>query len=138
MSLTSHSSFDKYVLLQFKSGLREQQRSLQESIDHSEKTIRELGDAGPRDIADAASGQSLEVSVIAQVTQNRGRLRLVELALERIRIGTFGTCAECGAAIGLRRLQAVPWANHCIQCQERYEQGALAGPVSSLEPVPVY
>lgn len=130
-------TFDKYVLLQFKSGLREQQRWLQESIDQAEKTIRELGDAGPRDIADVASGQSLEVSVISQVTQNRGRLRLVELALERIRIGTFGTCSECGAAISLRRLQAVPWANHCIQCQERYEHGGLAGPLSSLEPVPV-
>jgi hypothetical protein len=28
MNLASHSSFDKYVLLQFKSGLREQQREL--------------------------------------------------------------------------------------------------------------
>jgi DnaK suppressor protein len=137
MSFSAQSTFDKYVLLQFKSGLREQERSLHESIDQAEKTIRELGDAEPRDIADAASGQSLEVSVIAQVTQNRSRLRLVQLALERIRVGTFGTCAECGDAISLRRLQAVPWANHCIQWQERYEQGGFAGSANSFEPVHV-
>ena len=136
MSLTSHSTFDKYILLQFKSGLREQQRSLQESIDQAERTTRELDDQVPRDVADAASGQSLDVSTIAQVSQMRGRLRLVELALERIRTGAFGTCAECGDGINLRHLQAVPWASHCIQCQERYEQGGLAGPASSLEPVP--
>jgi|SRR5215470_274035 len=135
MNLESHSSFDKYVLLQFKSGLREQQRELQESIDQAEKAIRELSDSGPRDVADAASGHSLELSVIAQSSQNRNRLRLVEIALERIRSGTFGTCAVCGAAIGTRRLQAVPWASHCIECQERFEQAGPPENVSSPQPV---
>lgn|SRR5262249_10109920 len=135
MSFSVQSSFDKFVLLQFKTGLREQQRSLQESIDHAEQTIRELGNSEPRDSADAASGHSLENSVIAQSRQNRSRLRLVELALERIRNGTFGICAECDAAISVRRLQAVPWASNCIQCQEKYEQGSLSGTASPPEPV---
>jgi DnaK suppressor protein len=136
MDLASHFLFDKYVLLQFKSGLREQQRELHESLEQAEKAIRELADSGPHDLADAASGHSLEGSVIAESSQNRIRLRLIELALERIRNGTFGACVDCGAAIGLRRLQAIPWTSHCIQCQERYEQGNLTGAASSLEPVP--
>jgi DnaK suppressor protein len=136
MSLAAGFSFDKYVLLQFKSGPREQQRQLQQSLEQAEKAIRELADSGPRDLADVAAGHSLEGSVIAESNQNRSRLRLVELALERIRNGTFGVCADCGAAIGLRRLQAIPWTRQCIQCQERHEQGDLTEAASSLEPVP--
>jgi multiple antibiotic resistance protein len=45
--------------------------------------------------------------------------------LERIQSGDFGSCAGCGHAISLKRLQAVPWASHCIQCQERYEHCGL-------------
>jgi DnaK suppressor protein len=136
MTLPARSSFDKFVLLQFKSGLREQQRELQQLIAQAERAIRELTDSAPRDIADVASEHSLQGSVIAQLSQNRSRLRLVELALERIRSDSFGTCANCGAAIGLRRLQAVPWTSHCIQCQERREQGGVNETASWPEPVP--
>jgi DnaK suppressor protein len=123
MSLGTVLSFDKYVLLQFKSGLREQQRELQQVIDQAEENIRNLADSEPHDIADAASGVTLERTVIAQSSQDRTRLRLVELALERIRLGTFGICADCGDPISIKRLQAIPWASHCIHCQEKHEQG---------------
>lgn len=122
MSLLAGSSLDNYVLLQLKSGLREQQRWLLESIEEAEKTICELGSSDSSHIANAASAQSLELSLTARHNQNRRRLRLIELALERIRVGTFGTCAECGEAIGIKRLQAVPWTSHCIQCEKRHDQ----------------
>jgi DnaK suppressor protein len=118
----TYSSFDKFVLLQFKSGLREQQRELQQSIDQSEKEIREFADSRSSNLADAAPRYSLEDSILARLSQDRRRLNLIELALERIRSGSFGACAGCGAAIGTRRLQAVPWASHCIECQQRFEQ----------------
>jgi DnaK suppressor protein len=136
MTLPARSSFDKFVLLQFKGGLREQQHELQQLIAQAERAIRELTDSAPRDIADVASEHSLQGSVIAQLSQTRSRLRLVELALERIRSGSFGTCANCGAAIGFRRLQTVPWTSHCIQCQERHEQGGVNETASWPEPVP--
>jgi DnaK suppressor protein len=135
MSQTLQSALDKQILLQFKSGLRGQQTWLQKSIQEAENTIRELSHSGPGDAADAASRQSLGILVIAQSRENRNRLRLVELALERIRAGTFGTCDECGGGIGLRRLQAVPWTRHCIQCQERYEQVGVIATAESAEAV---
>jgi RNA polymerase-binding transcription factor DksA len=49
----------------------------------------------------------------------------IELALERIQNGSFGACAACGGAIGLKRLQAVPAANRCLECQDRLERGSL-------------
>ena len=45
-------------------------------------------------------------------------LRNVRAALHRMDEGTFGVCAHCEEDISLKRLNAVPWAAYCIQCQE--------------------
>ena len=39
--------------------------------------------------------------------------------------GAFGLCVECQAEINRKRLEAVPWASHCITCQEKIEKGLL-------------
>ena len=45
------------------------------------------------------------------------QLRLVDEALARIAAGTYGTCIRCGRPIAPERLEALPWAAHCIDCQ---------------------
>jgi len=50
---------------------------------------------------------------------------MIERALERIQDGNFGICAVCCEMIGLKRLQAVPWASRCIECQRRLERHGL-------------
>jgi DnaK suppressor protein len=44
-------------------------------------------------------------------------LALVDAALVRLDTGTWGTCAECGQPIAPERLEALPWAALCIDCQ---------------------
>jgi DnaK suppressor protein len=43
-------------------------------------------------------------------------------ALERIRLGSFGKCEECGAAIPKGRLAALPYARHCVACAKKLQQ----------------
>ena len=45
------------------------------------------------------------------------QLELVDEALARLDAGTFGTCVRCGKPIPLERLEALPWAARCIDCQ---------------------
>ena len=45
------------------------------------------------------------------------QLELVDAALARLDAGTFGTCLRCGKPIAPARLEALPWAAHCIECQ---------------------
>ena len=45
-------------------------------------------------------------------------LSAIDAALERIRLGTFGECFNCGTEIGVKRLDAIPWVQYCISCPE--------------------
>jgi DnaK suppressor protein len=44
-------------------------------------------------------------------------LELVDAALARLDDGSFGLCLRCGKPIAPERLEALPWAAHCIECQ---------------------
>jgi DnaK suppressor protein len=46
----------------------------------------------------------------------------VEEALLRIKEGTYGICSDCGAQISLKRLEARPTAELCIECKEAAER----------------
>jgi DnaK suppressor protein len=50
-------------------------------------------------------------------------LALVEAALERLDEGSYGTCLRCGKPIAPERLEALPWAAHCITCQSAIDKG---------------
>ena len=45
----------------------------------------------------------------------------IDEALKRIKEGKYGKCESCGKKIPVRRLKAVPYAKHCIQCQSKEE-----------------
>jgi DnaK suppressor protein len=74
------------------------------------------------DSADRADENYLKEFLFSLSANDRRLLRMVELALQRIEEGDFGQCVCCGNVIESKRLQAVPWASHCLACQERLEQ----------------
>ena len=49
--------------------------------------------------------------------RNAEHLAQVEAALARLDEGTFGLCIRCGKPIAPERIEAIPWAAHCIDCQ---------------------
>jgi DnaK suppressor protein len=53
-------------------------------------------------------------------------LAQIAAALDRIRTGSYGVCLGCDAPIAERRLNAVPWAVFCLECQESADQNAAA------------
>jgi DnaK suppressor protein len=50
-------------------------------------------------------------------------LAQVDAALARLDDGTFGVCLRCGREIAPARLEALPWAAHCIDCQTAIDRG---------------
>ena len=55
--------------------------------------------------------------------KDQQHLAAVDAALARLDDGTFGTCVRCGRPIAPERLDALPWAAHCIDCQRLIGRG---------------
>jgi len=131
--MKTNPSFDRSRLLQFANALRERRRQLQHLIENAGKEVRELADSGPCDATDVSSFSASKESMFVHSSQNRRQLRMIETALKRILDGNFGICAVCDEMIGLKRLQAVPWASRCIDCQRRLEDHGLPDSVPLLK-----
>lgn len=76
------------------------------TIEKSPDALDEVQNAAERELA------------IRNLDRESQLLRSVRGALARIAEGTFGTCLHCEEDISPKRLNAVPWAGYCIQCQE--------------------
>jgi RNA polymerase-binding transcription factor DksA len=50
----------------------------------------------------------------------------VREALRKFDEGTYGLCESCGRAVAEKRLRALPFATHCIDCQCKLERQAQA------------
>ncbi len=55
-------------------------------------------------------------------SNHKNNLIKVEEALKRIREKTYGKCMECGADIPVPRLQVLPFADLCVNCQNEHER----------------
>jgi DnaK suppressor protein len=61
-----------------------------------------------------------------------GRVYRLQAALERLRLGDYGTCVECGEAIAAARIRALPEVQTCVRCQDRLER--LGRRLEEVEP----
>ncbi len=55
--------------------------------------------------------------------RSTAQLALVEAALARLDDGSFGACVRCARPIAPARLEALPWAATCIDCQRDLDRG---------------
>ena len=56
--------------------------------------------------------RALELGLLQSL---RAELDAVDRARERLRSGAFGRCRQCGEAIDVERLRAIPTAEWCVQ-----------------------
>jgi DnaK suppressor protein len=97
--------------------------SLRDEASHDASS--ELVDGGsdrPAESTDRANHQSEVAVTIGLATHEAVTRKEIEDALERISAGIFGNCENCYAVIGARRLNAIPYARYCVQCERRVEQ----------------
>ncbi|HEV2417995.1 MAG TPA: TraR/DksA family transcriptional regulator [Terriglobia bacterium] len=109
----------------YRKRLHEKQEELLRMVSKSDQDGREADEEGTQDVADKAANAYTKEFLFHQSNDNRQILTLVDEALERIKSGTYGTCVECQDEVQPKRLDAVPWARHCIECQAKQDQGLL-------------
>jgi DnaK suppressor protein len=116
---------DKKKVEIFKKRLLTKQEELLRLVTKSEKDGREADEEATQDIADKAANSYTKEFLFHQSDENRRVLQFVSEALERIKSGTYGECVACEEEVQQKRLEAVPWARHCIECQEKQDEGLL-------------
>jgi DnaK suppressor protein len=85
----------------------------------------ETVDESAQDMADRATSAYTKEFAYSLSESDRKILLLIDEALGRLETGTFGTCVNCGQPVQEKRLEAVPWARHCLDCQELQDKGLL-------------
>jgi len=117
---------DKKKIDTFKKRLETRQQELRRTVNRNQADGRVADeDTAAADIADRAASSYNKEFLFSQSNNDRQLLMMVDGALARIREGSFGECISCGKEINAKRLEAVPWTRHCIECQEKLEKGQL-------------
>jgi DnaK suppressor protein len=88
--------------------------ALYATADQEDDAIKDLGDQ-----ANAAYTREFFFEL---GNGDRRVLRDVVAALQKIEDGSFGNCERCGEPIADKRLEALPFARYCIDCQRLVEQ----------------
>ncbi|MGQ3050176.1 MAG: TraR/DksA family transcriptional regulator [Roseateles sp.] len=76
------------------------------------------------DLKDGAERMQRQQTEDFQAGRDLRELQDVDDALGRLDAGTYGDCADCGEAISVARLQALPFARLCAGCQAAREHRA--------------
>jgi DnaK suppressor protein len=84
--------------------------------------LKELRSESPGDVIDAAY-DSTQDEISSQLAEVESReLASIENALERMKEGKYGICEVCSRKISMARLDALPYATMCIECQRELER----------------
>ena len=108
----------------FKEKLLEKQLSLTSMVQRTEGYGREK-EPDIQDMADMAVESYTKEFMFGKSSGDRAVLQQIHQALARIEDRTYGHCVNCENAIQPKRLEAVPWTSHCIECQALLEKGLL-------------
>jgi len=116
---------DQKKLRVFRERLQQKKQEILEAYNKNKTYGKEADEDGAQDIADKASNSYAKEFLFSLSNSERELLQLMDDALTRIEDKRFGVCISCEEEMNQKRLEAVPWARHCISCQEREEKGLL-------------
>ena len=101
--------------------LTRRRQQLLEFLSRLGDETQELDTDSVQDIGDRSVLSISKESLFERSSQQRIVLRMVEAALGRISDRSFGVCVGCGNDISVPRLEALPWTQYCLRCQEAIE-----------------
>lgn len=115
----------KDAILNLRQVLVKRRDALRKALAGDLSLLKELREQTSGDVVDFAldSAQDEISSQLAEVESRE--LSQIEGALESMREGKYGLCEGCEKPIPLARLQALPYAATCIECQREAEKSGL-------------
>jgi len=112
---------EKETLEQFRNQLLAKQAEIEQAM---EKTLEGMTDQNTNNIPDPNDRATIESDRGFELRirdREKKLLKKIKEALVRIDDGVYGICAHCGEEIGVKRLEARPVTNLCIDCKTLQE-----------------
>jgi DnaK suppressor protein len=119
--------------------LKQLQDKLREELVHAEQELQQLdeqardygetselaegADNHPGDESDRLTEQQRLFTIRGELANRKAD---IEHALEKLESGSFGNCERCGKQIPTGRLEALPFARYCVDCQEIVDRDGAA------------
>jgi len=116
------TQFGQQRLTQLREALVAKHRQLETEVGRSVLYEKGLDDDATKDLGDQANTAYTREFQFELGNGDRRLLREVLIALRKLDEGGFGECERCGESIGEKRLDALPFARYCIDCQRRLER----------------
>jgi DnaK suppressor protein len=116
---------DKRKVKVYRDKLLGRREGLVGQVMEAEQYSRERDSEATQDPADMAANAYTKELLFSMSNNDRRFLELIDEALVRIEAGEYGECIHCGEPVLEKRLEAVPWARHCLRCQDLQERGLL-------------
>ena len=109
----------------FQDTLLSRKIQIEKNISGVEKEMDELRELELNDEGDYASVSNDNMVENAIGQQQELELLEIDLALARIKEGTYGICEMCEECVGVHRMKVKPHAKYCIDCREISEKSAV-------------
>ena len=106
----------------FKETLLSRKEQIEKNIAGVEKEMDALRDLELNDEGDYASVSNDNMVENAIGHQQELELLEIDLALAKIKEGTYGICEMCEECVGVHRMKVKPHAKYCIDCREIAEK----------------
>ena len=117
----------KDAVLKMRQVLVKRRDALRKALAGDLSLLKELNERSG-DVVDAAL-DSVQDEISSQLAEVESReLARIEYALESMRNGHYGICEGCTSTIPMARLNALPYATYCINCQREAERQGAASP----------
>ncbi|WP_287797023.1 RNA polymerase-binding protein DksA, partial [Idiomarina sp.] len=96
--------------------LEEWRRQLRQEVDRTVHHMKDEAANFPDPVDRAAQEEEFSIELRTR-DRERKLIKKIEKTLQKIEEDDFGFCESCGIEIGIRRLEARPTADQCVDCK---------------------
>lgn len=97
-------------------------QKLTEDVKRCLDDSKEEVSGGVPDIMDDAARTYNRQVILNLGEKERAQLGRVDEALQKITDGRYGICEECEEHIPVKRLEIIPFAKFCVECESKMEE----------------
>ncbi len=105
----------------FRKLLEKREQDLLADMDRNQTEARDMTDQNPAEAMERMVNLEGRDNLLRHNDAEFRELTDVRTALERLDVGTFGKCIDCGKEIPPGRLEAIPWTAYCLEDQEKHD-----------------